>query len=223
MKNLFLFFSVCVLVSVIFGCQSHDENADVDRTVKLSVESGEHWQGSMKILFFSVKKNPQMAAWIEDEDGNYISTISVTERSAKKNWMGAPKEGRPESLPVWNHRLPDSVTDDDLDVISSASAKDSVTKSVDETSLIYGKVYHIYLEINHSFDYNDYYTEENSGVNGQPSLVYHASFSAGQPGKINLVPEGHGSLDGSSGTIDGDLESITSALHIIDSAWIDVK
>jgi hypothetical protein len=35
--------------------------------------------------------------------------------------------------------------------------------------------YFIYGEVNKSFDYNETYPEERTGVNGQPSLVYRGT------------------------------------------------
>ena len=79
------------------------------------------------------------------------------------------------------------------------------------------------LEINHSFDYNGFWTKDNSGVNGQPSLIYHAKFIAGTPAKINLMPFGYGSVDGSNGNITQGLENFTTALTIIKGAYIIIK
>jgi hypothetical protein len=79
------------------------------------------------------------------------------------------------------------------------------------------------LEINHSFDYNGFWTKDNSGVNGQPSLIYHAKFIAGTPAKINLMPFGYGSVDGSNGNITQGFENFTTALTIIKGAYIIIK
>jgi hypothetical protein len=62
---------------------------------------------------------------------------------------------------------------------------------------------------------NEHWTENNSGVNGQPSLIYHAKFIAGISGKIKLNPIGHGSVNGSNGNIVYALDSFTTALTII--------
>jgi hypothetical protein len=229
MKKIMFVFVFCMMICFTGACQGSGESLnenvaeDNNSAVDLTVEQGEHWQSDMKILFFTKKNNPQMAAWIEDEHGNYVTTISVTEKAARKNWAAAPKEGRPEALPVWNHKLPNTVNDDVIDALSSATKNASLSSNVDESSLAEGKTYKVFLEINLSFDYNDYYTEDNSGVNGQPSLVYQASFVAGDTGRVNLVLMGHGSLDGSNGTIDTNMNQLSSALSIINNAWINVK
>ena len=205
-----------------FSCQAPGSKAEtaLNGSAELIVEPGEHWFGKMKVAFFSVKKTPQMAAWIEDADGRYVETITVTNRSAQKKWRGNPKDGRPEALPAWNHRQQNKSAVNEIDRVSTATPKGSVEAQIDESSLIRGNTYKVYLEINHSYDYNDRWTEGNSGVNGQPSLLYHAQFAAGQPGRIALTPLGYGSVDGSNGNVSGGLEQFTSALGIIKEAYI---
>jgi hypothetical protein len=97
---LFVFAFIVVGSLIFFGCNTvaKTTTTDIQDNLELSVEPGEHWQGKMKIFIFSVNKTPQMAAWIEDNQGHYISTVTVTGRSAKQNWRSAPEEGRPEAL-----------------------------------------------------------------------------------------------------------------------------
>jgi len=48
---------------------------------------------------------PQMALWLEDADGGYVSTIYVTRRAAFEDWLGvtglAEREAARRPLPVW--------------------------------------------------------------------------------------------------------------------------
>jgi len=209
-----------IFLLVGFGCQATNTKAITDdHAMELIVEPGEQWLGRMWVFIFPVDKTPQMAAWIEDGNGRYVQTVTVTNRSGKATWRSAPKEGRPEALPVWNHRHGDSQAD--IDTVSAATQKHSVEARVDSGALVDGNTYNVYLEINQSYDYNDHWTKDNSGVNGQPSLVYHAQFAAGQPGRIALVPIGHGSVDGSNGNINGELESFTSALKIVQNVYVE--
>jgi hypothetical protein len=228
MKKLMFVFMSCVLIAFTAGCQGSGDSLGENYTeennnmMELYVEQGKNWQSEMKILFFTKKNNPQMAAWIEDENGNYISTISVTSKSAKENWAAAPKEGRPEALPVWNHKT-SNVTEENIDALSSATKNASLSTSVDESNLILGNRYKVFLEINLSFDYNNYYTADNSGVNGQPSIIYQAEFVAGNSGRINLDLIGHGAIDGSNGNVASNMANLTTALSIIKNASIEVK
>ena len=225
MKKLSLTVFVVIVISLIgcIGCNTGGKNMQsiVSDRIEITIEPGEHWYEKMKIFIFSVKKTPQLAVWVEDSQGNYISTITATGKSVKNNWRSAPKEGRPEALPVWNHKRQNSA--EEIDIISSATPKGSVNIQIDNDTLTNEQDYNVYLEINHSFDYNDYWTKDNSGVNGQPSLIYHAQFTTGVPCRIPLVPIGHGSVDGSSGNITSGLENFTSALDIVKNVYIIVK
>ena len=224
MKKRFLIF-VIIIVAFIgnYSCNLDEKNKSSinPKGMELSVEPDEYWLGKKKIFIFSLDRTPQMAAWIEDDQGNYFSTIIVTNKNAKKKWISAPKEGRPEALPVWNHKIQNSTVK--IDSVSAATSKGAVDVQIDNGSLTIGQEYNVYLEINHSFDYNDFWTENNSGVNGQPSLIYHAKFIAGTSGRIELNPIGHGSVDGSNGNIVFGLKEITTALRIVKDAYIIIN
>jgi len=218
-KLIFVFLILCFIGYI--GCNSDGKNVQtvISNGKLLTIEPGEHWQGRMKLfLFFSMEKTPQLAVWIENNQGDYISTVFATGKSAKNNWQSAPKEGRPETLPVWNHKRQNNL--DQVDIVSSATPKGAVNIQIDNSSLAEGQEYNIYLEINHSFDYNVFWTESNSGVNGQPSLIYHAKFVAGVPERVNLIPIGYGSIDGSNGNIVYELDSLTTALTIINDVYM---
>ena len=215
---------ICLGVIYCSTGKSKEQSPGIQDNMELVVEPGVNWFSKMKVFLFFYKNNsPQLAAWIEDKDGNYISTIAISEKSAKRNWISAPKEGRPEALPVWSHRQLNFSVTDDLNAVSSATVKGSFEAKIDKGSLVNGNTYNVFLEINHSFDYNDFWTKNNSGVNGQPSLVYYAQFVAGQNGSKSLDPIGYGSVDGSNGNIIRNLENFTTALNIVHDATIVVK
>jgi hypothetical protein len=219
---------VCVIILFMvfgfIGCKTETSNVSkIDNNIELSIEPGNNWMGKMKIFIFSVNKTPQMAAWVENDRGDYLSTITVTNRSAKKNWRSAPKEGRLEALPVWNHKIQNNSTGENIDAVSTATSKGQVVVQIDNDLLTNGQEYNVYLEINHSFDYNETWPEETTGVNGQPSIIYHAQFIKGQANIINLVPIGYGSIDGSDGKITEGLSGLTTALEIIKGVYVKIK
>ena len=184
------------------------------REVTVSVGAGQCWKQ---------KREPQFAIWLEDENGNFIRTLYVTERAGKKNWWFAPKEGRPESLPVWYHKSrneapkansssPKKGGEADIDAVTSATPKGGVIF----TAEIGNSNCKIFAEFNTSFDYNDTYTKKNSGVNGQPSVVYMASIPSSFEGsEIRLNLTGTGSPDGSDGKIHALPSGLTTALKIV--------
>lgn len=170
------------------------------------------------------KRSPQCAVWVEDENGRYIGTLFVTNSASKKKWIASPKDGRPDSLPVWykaaglNPANPQTV---DLDAVSSATPKKSVTVS-QKLHLETGKKYFVYAEANQSFDYNEVWTKKNSGVNGQPSVIYRGEFIVKDSElEIELSLIGTGSVDGSSGEVKkDDLEKLTTADKIVSHIYV---
>ena len=222
MKKLIL----TIIGITLFGCMGCNTEGKKLKSVvsdgmELLVEPGEYWLGKMKVFIFSLDRTPQMAAWLEDDRGNYISTIIVTDKGAKGTYKFAPKEGRPESLPVWYHKKQDNKAQ--IDSVSAATSKSGVGVQINNSLLTNGQEYHVYLEINNSFDFNETWPEKKNDVNGQPSIIYHAKFIAGTAGKTDLSPIGHGAADGSDGKITNELGGITTALGIIKNACIKIN
>ena len=215
-KLVFMLFAIAFIG--FFGCETEADLLFTTDGMEFFIERGEYWQGEMKVFIFPVKKYPQFAAWIEDSQGKYISTLIVTDSSAKNKWTSAPKEGRSEALPVWSHKRQYNT-----DIVSTATPRSAVGIRMNNSSLINEQEYNIYLEINHSYDYNNFWTENNSGVNGQPSLIYHANFIAGTQERVYLTPVGHGSVDGKNGNIVYELGSFTTALKIVKETYINIK
>ena len=180
------------------------------KDITISVGAGENWKQ---------KREPQFAIWLEDSEGNYIKTLYVTERASHKSWIMSPKEGRPESLPVWYHASnfkPSKKTAPDLklDAVTSATPKGGIIFDAQ----LEDKAYVIRAEFNTSFDYNDSYTKKNSGVNGQPSVIYEAVIPADfnkASEEIRLEFAGTGSLDGTDGFIHKNTAGLTTALSIV--------
>ena len=121
------------------------------------------------------KRAPQIAVWVENSDGTYVDTLFVTKKASGNKWIGSPKEGRPESLPDWYKSKGQNpavkISKDDLDATTSATPKKGIVISKD-LELEKGKTYVFKCQVNQSFDYNEYYTKKNSGVDGQPAVLY---------------------------------------------------
>ena len=185
------------------------------REATVSIGAGKNWKEKMA---------SQCAVWLEDADGNYVRTLYVTQRASKRNWIFGPKAGRPESLPVWYHAAhyesaKASSTDSEVDAVTSATPKGGVVFNAE----IDDKAYIIKAEFNTSFDYNEFYTKKNSGVNGQPSVVYEAKIPSGADGEIALSLTGTGSEDGSDGKIYTDVSKLTTAKTIVDKIIVSVR
>ena len=182
------------------------------RDVTISVGAGDGWKSGHE---------PQIAIWLEDEQGRYLKTLYVTQKASGLSWFFGPKEGRPESLPVWYHASKhgskmsaaknSSPAEKEIDAVTSATPKGGlvINQKIDDASCV------IKVEVNASFDYNSTWTKKNSGVNGQPSLVYQALVPTGQKEELSFELIGSGSLDGSDGSIHKNVAGIDSAKTIV--------
>ncbi len=200
------------------GCAGGPEMLSVPRLgtrsgprFTLNLEPGFHYAKDAQFLWYKYTVRPQVAAWLEKPDGTFIDTIYVTEIGMTGKYAAAPKHGRPEALPVWSH-----LRKEGADAVSSPTTVG--------TRLVYGNdiaarlpdgIYIIKLETNRSYDWNEMYSKKNSGVNGQPSIVYLAELAiGGEDTEADFVPVGTGSVDGSSGGIRPGLDGLDTALAL---------
>ena len=58
------------------------------REITVSIGAGDGWK---------IGHEPQLAVWLEDEQGRYLKTLYVTQKASGLSWIFGPKEGRPES------------------------------------------------------------------------------------------------------------------------------
>ncbi len=198
--------------------------APAGEVLALTAESGPLW--TTRKLF--MRMTPSFAGWVETPEGDFVGTLTVSGKASSGGWMAAPSEGRPEALPVWNHASAASASGGE-DAVSGASSASGASGSGAALSLTSGEEYAVFFEINRSFDYNEAWPKGAkkgeagwSGVNGQPSLVYGARFTAGKAGRVELKVLGHGSVDGSDGLIDGDLSGITTAFDAVKDVYLEV-
>ncbi len=201
---------------------------------KISIEQGSEWLHDFQLFWFIKKKNaPQIAIWTEDTEGNFLSTIYVTEKLAKQSWIAAGGNRRKESLPAWSHAQGREYADglylptkkEPLpDALTGATPKGSFTTSVQMNEEM--KQFLIKCEFNHSTDFNEHYPKEakegdanySGGKmgSGQPAIVYQikVDLTNGQREfKGELI--GHSSPDGSDGNIYSDTSKLTTALDIV--------
>ena len=187
--------------------------------ITVSIGAGTNWKE---------KREPQIAVWLEDADGNYIRTLYVTLRAEKRSWIFSPKDGRPESLPVWYCASGENPAKNSgkKSFGDGKAALDAVSSATPKGGVIFGaeidgeKSYVIKVELNNSFDYNGFYTKKNSGVNGQPSVVFSSELPAS--GEIQLKMQGTGSISGSDGQIYSQLDLLTTAKEIIKTIYVNI-
>jgi hypothetical protein len=165
----------------------------------------------MRVLWYEYTVWPQVAVWLETPEGDYVDTLYVTEVIVSGRYQAAPKAGRPEALPVWSH-----LAKGPIDAVSSPTTVGAPIRYGNGRAarLPAGK-YVVMLETNRSYDWNASYTKKNSGVNGQPSLLYRAELElGGGRSEARFEPYGRGSVDGSDGERRLGLEGIDTALRL---------
>lgn len=222
---------------------------DTDEAVPvvLNVAAGEHFMHKLKVMpFVRVKNYPQMAAWCETEDGQFVSTLFITERVATQNWRGAPADPTPtedirreESLPAWSHRHGGTYADGTHMPTREEPMPDAVTTATPKAGFdVYTELppgydtLWVYFEVNNSTDFNEFYPEDaprgskaySGGPwgSGQPALVYGARIEVDALDTAELELLGHSSPDGSDGRVHEDTSRITTAAAILEGVSLTV-
>lgn len=238
-----LVYIVCFVLLTIAGASCGNDLVTYRRgDMEISLEAGEAYLHDYPLFLGLKKKNPpQIAVWIEDEAGNYLSTVYVTHKIAAAAWQQAGGNRRKEALPHWCYARGVQYADGlymptrkepFTDGLTGATPKQSFQlKMIPHTSL---SRWVVKVEVNHSTDFNDFYPESadpgdagysgGKGGSGQPAVVYAAriDLASGQTiFEAGLV--GHSSPDGSGGTIDPDVSRLTSALRIFKRITITLK
>lgn len=231
MNRLILMALGVIAVAILTACGKNGQNTSYGiGDYQLSIEPGEAWHHTFYAMgFIPIENEPQMAIWLEDTCGNFLSTVYVTERSATQGWRMAGGARRPEAFPRWSHRrgiaAPDGLympTADAPEAATGATPHGSFTAcfATGQSPAI------VYAEINHSADFNQYYTAEalpgtpsysgGKEGSGQPAIVYSAPILGEDSSEITVLkPIGHSSPCGSDGLLRTSLDSITSALDIV--------
>ena len=181
---------------------------------------------------------PLMALWTEDTNGNYLQTLYVAESIAKGVFdHGQTSQGkwlpgairRPAALPVWSHQRGVKEEDGLFVPTQKTAVPDAYTGATPMGDFILStrteskepRIFNLYFEINQSWDWNEYWTNnkfpgnEDYKSSCQPSLVYMIRIDApDKEKKYDLKLIGHGHYAGSDGKIYKDLSTFTTALEI---------
>lgn len=178
---------------------------------------------------------------MEDINGNYLSTLYASHKIATQSWQSAGGNRRKEALPHWCYSrgvkyedglyLP-TQKEPLTDGISGATPRSSFDVKLHLTDKL--KQFRIKVEINHSTDFNDYYPKSakegdanysgSKEGSGQPAVVYSADIDLASGKKsFEATLLGHSSPDGTSGEINADLSTLTTALHIVKRITVNVQ
>lgn len=236
-----------VLVSLMLagGClfSCHSNVAEYkEGNVTVFIEQGKAWKHDFPLfLGISRKNDPQIAIWIEDTCGNYVSTVYVTKKIATQSWIMSRGNRRQEALPHWCHSRGVSYEDGLYSPTKKNPLPDAITGATPKGSFKVAfspaggyEKFVVKIEVNHSTDFNNSYPKSarqgelnysgGKEGSGQPALVYSVWVDTSLPQKsfeAKLI--GHSSPDGSSGNVYSDLSGITSALDIVRKITVHVQ
>ena len=131
--------------------------------IKVCIEQGREWLHDFPVFLGIKKKNPpQIAIWLEDMQGNYLSTVYVSHKIATQDWQMAKGNRRKEALPYWCYSR-GIIYDDGLylptkdkpvvDGISGATPRESFDVKLRTANHLQHFI--VKVEVNHSTDFND--------------------------------------------------------------------
>ena len=145
---------------------------------------------------------------------------------------------RPASLPFWAHNrgikneygtyMP-TPRQPEVDAYTGATPQASFILNIITEKPLVGK-YKIMLELNQSWDWNDYWhnakfpDDKEYKTSSQPALVYSVDIDTTKPGlEYTMIPLGHSHYSGKDGSLTTDLKTITTALGIAKRIIIKIK
>lgn len=188
--------------------------------------------------------HPTFVIWVEDMEGQYLKTLYITQSYASgifehkmiddKTWGKEPGASvQPAALPYWTHKK--GLIDDKylipvpehpfVDAYTGATPKGNFNF---KTSQLAEKKYQLLLEVNQTWDWNAYWTNnkyEDSDAykhSAQPSLIYSAIVNDRDSlFHFNLI--GHGDPTGESGKLFPDTTTLTTAKNIFSSLNAQIK
>jgi hypothetical protein len=191
--------------------------------------------------------HPLLAIWLEDKDGQYIETLYIAESIGKGifqhgeksqgKWQPGPVR-RPAALPYWGHKRGIKADDGYFIPAPENPMPDAVTGPTpsgnfmlkSKTSAETPSVTKLLLEINQSWDWNEYWTNSkyqddiNYMTSSQPAVVYEAEIdlNSGQK-EFVMIPAGHSHYSGLDGSLNPDLGTLTTALEIVNRITVRLE
>ncbi len=247
-RRLILISVIAALLSACSGKTVKEQNITGEpQTIISTNPEGRGAEISIELYKGKAFYYPLMAAWVEDEAGNYIQTLYVPVTIAtgvfkygkKENnkWVPAPKRA-PQTLPYWSHKRgviasdglympePENPVPDGYSGATPVKGFIINTRADNELPA----VYRILFEINQNWDWNEYWTnnkfpdDENYKMSCQPALVYEAVIHKDKGiSSVAMKPIGHSHYSGKTGELFPDLSTLTTALYIADSIIVRVR
>jgi len=232
MKSKILF---TIILGILLGssCKTSQETTDV----KMSITIGSEENAQYRISFISGTgfNHPTFVLWSEDMEGNYLKTYFITQSYASgifghemigdSIWRAKPGPSyQPAALPYWTHKK-GMIDNKTLIPTPENPFVDAYTGATPENNfeilLANGteKKFRLMLEVNQTWDWNDYWTNKKFPENdaykhsAQPSLIYAVTIDP-NINEFYLNPIGYGDPKGESGELFTDLQTLTTAKQI---------
>lgn len=184
-------------------------------------------------------KYPIIVIWVEDLSGNFIGTLYASQSIStgifrygvydKGKWLPGERN-RPAALPRWKNLIASNASrvNQGVDAFSGATPSGSFTiktmlpADIDEFMVV--------MEVNKPWDFNNYWHnnrfpgDEEYATSGQPAIIYEALVSRKTGDSLfYFKPIGHSNPSGANGEIIPDIATFTSALKIVERAWIELS
>ncbi len=211
------------------------------KKITIEVKAGKYYRGHETPFLFdlSLTSPPQMAFWLEDMDGNLISTLYTTRKTSypaiySDYLFRSNTIFRPEALPYWFFKNKKQHANDDkvmFDAVTGATPHGHYDIHAYFPNGL--QQFRVLAEINRSFDFNDYYTKDKypddqvysgDGFPGQPSVIYATEINLKSEDNIYVMkPIGHGHYSGADGELYNDMAGIDTGLEIIKRIIVEIE
>ena len=244
MKYFTTFLIAIISVLGFNSCKTSKKTSDSVLVIKDSNLSGSANQLTISLNKGESFNHPTFVIWLEDMDGNYQKTLFITESYASgifghemlgdSVWINkAGPSYQPAALPYWTHKkglidnkylipTPDHPY---VDAYAGATPDDNFQFKTEDGNK---SKYRLLLEVNQTWDWNQYWTNNKYPDNpaykhsAQPSVIYAVSFNQ-EDSVFYLNPIGHGDPRGESGKLFTNLTTITTAKEIFKSVKAEIK
>ncbi|NPD45322.1 MULTISPECIES: hypothetical protein [unclassified Lentimicrobium] len=243
MKFYLYFISLLAISLLLIQCKTTKIETESKMTILIDSEDN---GPEMTINFINGigYNRPTYVLWMEDLEGHYIKTLFIT-KSYASGIFGYEMQGdsiwikksgpsyQPAALPYWSHKkgetngqLIPSPEQPFVDAYTGATPEQNF--EIKTSSMNLDKKYRIFLEVNQSWDWNSFWTNNKYPENkayqhsAQPSIVYAVEINSASE-SFFLNPIGHGDAKGESGKLFTNLNTLTSALKIFNSIEVRIN
>lgn len=237
------------IIIIILAAFSLNSCKTTEETIDIVVDKDKIQINSSKQMLISLQKgehfnHPTFVIWEEDMNGNYKKTIFITKSIASgkfghkmlndSTWLPESGESiQPAALPYWSHKkglidgveMTPTLEHPFVDAYSGATPKNNFQFKT--TSNSNSENYRILLEVNQTWDWNKYWTNNkypNSPAynhSAQPSIICAVTINKDDT-EFYLNPIGHGDAKGENGKLYTDLSSLTTAKEIFSLIKIEI-